>query len=541
MSKSSIHPTLITRNDRFIRCNEAFTHAFGYNIDQLQQKSVSEFLFHDEELTLKLIQFQNVDDAEFNIDDVWLCQQAQGEIQPVFFESETLATGEQKLSLRLLQHRGLDPVTSLPNGWAVSIRSDRFFQDPQRHQNLGYLIVKVDNFSTVNFRFSFESGNRYLNKVVQLLQQTLGKEWLVVRFSGAKFGMVHIGDPNQDNAEFQQYVELCCQKLCRAMEAPIELEPGAVVKKQFSIGANANARPFQTFQEMDIATEIAFIHSQGFSRSYYTFAKEHHGGSLLRNKLLIDELPRAVEADQINLVFQPLYHVSTRQVIGFEALSRWQHPQLGHVSPIEFIGVAENTGYNTDFDLYVFAKVCRQVMQWRQRFAHVPPVAVNFSAKTCESSGFAAAVEQVLLQTGCPADAIEIEITETAEISHQEDFFHNMDQLRSLDLLLVLDDFGAGYSSLQLLRQLAYKIGKIKIDREFINDIDTSDFNKVLFKQTIEMSKMLGVKVLAEGIEEESQLQLLEQFQCDFAQGYFLQRPADITATEVLLQQLNSN
>lgn len=535
--KDSIHPSVETVSGLISRCNHAFLDTLGYRASDLLGQPFESFLDNDKQTLERLPQLQQ---EHLSKHPIYLIKSANGMVYPALIERHQLAQGNQRISLRMLQHNATDPITNLPMGWAIDIQAMKFYEEHNGNQNFGYLILRVENFASVNIRYDYATGDRYLVKVAELLQNTVGKDWLIARYSSAKFALMHIGDPTQDSEDYHHYVERCCKAICQAFSQPLLID-GYTIRKSVSIGANSDASKYEDFKTLDLATEVAFLTSQGYNKSNYAFANAEAKMGLLRRKLLIDDLPLAVENNDIELVYQPLYHIASRQVIGFEALARWSHHSLGTISPVEFIEIAEQTSYFLQFDLYVLRKACLQWLQWRDQFGHTPTIAVNFSAKTLQINDLDKMVSEVFSETGCPASAIEIEITETAEITHYQDMFVNIVNLRGIGVNTVLDDFGTGYCSLHMLRRLADKVSKIKIDRQFLNDIHGSEFNQLLFRQVIEMSHMLNIKVLAEGIEEPGQLALLDDFGCDFAQGFYLHRPVQPKQLLNVLKQASEN
>jgi EAL domain-containing protein (putative c-di-GMP-specific phosphodiesterase class I) len=251
--------------------------------------------------------------------------------------------------------------------------------------------------------------------------------------------------------------------------------------------------------------------------------------------VLESRLRRAIEQCQFVLLYQPQIELSGGEVVGFEALLRWRHPELGLVRPNEFVPLAEESGLIEPLGLWVLRTACLQHRAWRE--ARLPPVrlAVNMSARQFQRSGLEERIREVLAETEMAANCLELELTETVLMQEGDQTASLLASLSELGIGLALDDFGTGYSSLSYLKR--FPITRVKIDRSFVRDIATSEGDAAVARAVIAMAHGLGVEVVAEGIETLEQLAVLRRYDCDEGQGYLLGRPVVPTAVPELMRR----
>jgi EAL domain-containing protein (putative c-di-GMP-specific phosphodiesterase class I) len=235
------------------------------------------------------------------------------------------------------------------------------------------------------------------------------------------------------------------------------------------------------------------------------------------------DLRSALEAGEFLLEYQPQMEIATGRITGIEALLRWQHPTLGLVPPDRFIPVAENSGLILPIGEWVLRTACVQAQQWRRAGLKVPPVSVNVSALQFRQEGFCSLTRRALEDSGLPLEYLELELTESVLFSSADVMQPVLEELKAMGVALAIDDFGTGYSSLSYLKQ--FRVGKLKIDRSFIQDVVTDSDAATITTAIIRMGRSLAMRVLAEGVETEAQLAFLREQGCDEIQGYYLSRP----------------
>lgn len=270
-------------------------------------------------------------------------------------------------------------------------------------------------------------------------------------------------------------------------------------------------------------------------RNNFHFFTDELNQRIQQRTLLERNLHRALERQELLLHYQPLLDLHTGQVNGFETLLRWQHPTLGLVSPLQFIGLAEETGLIVPIGEWLIKTACAQAKTWQALGLTKVNIAINLSGKQFKQPDFVEKVKSILLETGLEPKYLVFELTESIIIENLKETVEMLKQLKQLCISIVIDDFGTGYSSLSYLKHLP--VDKIKIDKTFVDDITEDAASAALAKAIIAMSQSLNLKVLAEGVETAEQLQFLRQAGCDEMQGYYFSRPVSAQVCEGILRE----
>ncbi|WP_158589028.1 putative bifunctional diguanylate cyclase/phosphodiesterase [Alginatibacterium sediminis] len=484
-----------------------------------------------------------------------ILEQAKAQLSPIVFEGEIVdanffpitckisccfAQSPQphwKLQFHLISNKSVDVVTHLPNGWAFAYKAGHYFSDAKNMpNNLALLVVNIDNFATINYRYGFSVGDKYLTAFGLRLKEKARDLGLTVRFSNARFGVLvdKLGDRSAQQAKSEMLA--FCEQLCQLSVTGLEIDKRYTIIKSLSLGLCIHEPDFDNHLQLELNADTAMLRAARFSHSSYELADSKRSEQFYNRKIIIDELPQAIENNLFELRYQPQYQLHDGRLIGFEALSRWQHSQQGHVSPILFIEVAEELGMHFEFDLMVVGNVCRQINYWIQLGLDPVRVSVNISFKTLEMSTFVHRVCQILRELKCPTKFLEFEITETSDAKNLETLSENIQALVDLGIRIAIDDFGTGYSSLSLIRGYYKSIDTLKLDRSLIEDITGNQTAKRFAQHIVDLGKVLDLTILAEGVETAEQKHLLNEMGCQYAQGYFFDRPLDIVATEKLLR-----
>lgn len=537
-------PMLTVTNGVLKGCNTTFSERFGYQANVLRGYHLQDLLTLDSDdpnhpLDINLLFNQSTDNQQVT----GLLRNNHHYSLPVNIICRKLpeTSNSYELFFSVIEDKSLDSVTGLPNGWAISSKANHLLTLPaKKAPRLAVIIFRVDNFSTLNFRQGYSVGDEYLQVLGQKLVKLLSEKYLVVRFSNAKFGILIEEHQQLSQEAFEQRVFECCEKLCNISEQPIELSDDIKVHKSFSIGVSELKNKYKSYFAMEIATETAMHQAANFSYSKFIFAKSEVTNKLLTRKLIIDDFGQAIATQAITQQYQPQYCLTSKKLMGLEALSRWNHQELGFISPEFFVGIAEDIGLHFEFDLYVFKQVCQQITQWLAEGLQVPRVSVNISFKTLEMDAFVERITQIIEQTQCPADCLEIEVTETTSINNIDSLIANVSQVKELGLHIAIDDFGVGYSSLSLIRRLHQVIDKLKLDKSLIDNICDTTIDQKFVQHIIELGGVLGLDVLAEGIEHLQQQTLLQQLGCKFGQGYFFEKPQSAANIERYLTDSES-
>jgi len=541
-------PVVTVSNGIITACNEVFTEVIGFSSHEIVDTKLQDVLsivdeeYQDFSCVEQLLSYCRNNPKGISVTATIKDKHHYDLPVIVFLLSVEEREDAFTLSFRVLENKSIDPITGLPNGWAIRSRASYLLNLPEVDKpNMALITLSVDNFSTMNFRYGFDVGDNYLHILGKILQETINNNGLVVRYSNAKYGVLVEDCRGLQEEVFLAHVTRLCQRLCDVAAVPLNLDSGHKVGKSFSIGVCVGNTLFASYHSMEVAAETAMREAKKYSISTYCFSTAQITDDLISKKLIIDEFPQAIEQNQIEIHFQPQYELNNGTLIGFEALSRWQHTELGNIPPDVFVTIAEEIGLHFEFDLWVFNQVCSQVVEWQKKGLNTPRIAINISFKTLEMTTFVSRIIKIIESTQCPTELIEIEITETATAKNIITLSDNITQIKKTGINIAIDDFGTGYSSLNLIRNFRLSLDKLKLDRSLIENICNTELDREFTRQIIELSRVLQVKVLAEGVETLEQCELLKQLGCDCAQGYYFDKALPRRETEQLIRKKNEN
>jgi diguanylate cyclase (GGDEF)-like protein/PAS domain S-box-containing protein len=387
--------------------------------------------------------------------------------------------------------------------------------------------LDLDGFKNVNDGFGHEAGDELLQQVAQRLALASRPADTVARLGGDEFAILleRCTDPAAEAA-------VVAARILRELTVPVALESGLVTLSA-SIGI-ATAEPTSTASSLLRDADVAMYQAKATGRGRWVRYEPAMRAAALERLQLEHDLTFALERDELRVVYQPVVDLDTTEIVGFEALLRWEHPSLGLIAPDRFIPIAEETGLIVPMGRWVLDTACRTVAGWRR--AHPTfrdlTIAVNVSARQLESSDLVSHVEDALDAAGLPAHALVLEMTESVLVGDPTAAAGWLRQLRRLGLRVAIDDFGTGYSSLSYLRQFTVDI--LKVDRTFVSTI-TGEALPPLVRGLIDLGHTLGLELIAEGIEEEAQLHQLRREGCHQGQGYLFAAPVVPEEAEALL------
>ncbi len=396
-----------------------------------------------------------------------------------------------------------------------------------RHQRqVALIMIDLDRFQMLNDSLGHQFGDELLIKVSERLN-ALSDERVLVAYSGGDEFMVcqqHVDDID-DAIHLLGQIQKCFA------------EPFSIQRQIHSITATMGIAVYPQSgldaDELLRNADIALYRAKESGRNSYQFYTEGMQDREVRRLELDKDLNLALEQDQFILHLQPKLDLDTLRTDSVEALIRWQHPTRGLVPPFEFIPLAEESGRITDIGRWVVMAACRQLAAWSQGpLAHLR-IAVNLSGRELDDEDLIDNIQQALAEHNVPASRLEVELTEEIFIQNIERNRNQLVRLHELGVHLAIDDFGVGYSSLAYLRD--FPVDLLKIDRSFITNVTERHDDAVITRAVINLAHNLGVKVVAEGVETEQQLQFLQQHSCDYAQGYLISRPVSAEQLERLL------
>jgi diguanylate cyclase (GGDEF)-like protein/PAS domain S-box-containing protein len=430
---------------------------------------------------------------------------------------------ERKAFEEQLAHQAFhDPVTKLANRALFSDRVEHALMRAQRGvHEIAVMFIDLDDFKTVNDSLGHAAGDEVLREVGRRLKIAVRPGDTVARFGGDEFAVLLDGVSGSSDAAD------AAARILRALDLPIEIE-GKNVFPRASVGICLVGEDLETpeaselLRNADVAMYMAKRDSKG---SYRVFEPTMHERVVERLELRSD-LQHALTMDQLVLHYQPVVRLSDREILGVEALVRWNHPARGTIPPIQFIPVAEETGLIIPMGRWILETACREGTRLRETFPRAEglTMSVNLSVRQLQSETLVADVRQALEVSGLPASALVLEITESLMLTDTDFAMMQLHELKALGIRLAMDDFGTGYSSLSYLSRFPVDI--LKMDRSFVG----AEENSTLTSAIIALGTSLSLEVVAEGIELPEQANSLEELGCELGQGFLFARPMDSDA-----------
>ena len=439
--------------------------------------------------------------------------------EPQFVQGIMSDVTQKKRSEERLHHLAFhDHLTGLPNRRLFVDHLRQALQRTRRRGNqVAVLFMDLDDFKFVNDSLGHDVGDLLLTVVAQRLGRCLRPEDTLARFGGDEF--VVLLEEIDDAAEAVRVSERITEELRR----PFFLE-GKQLYAAASIGVSlGHARTYGP-EGLIREADTAMYRAKAESCNYCVFDPTMHERALGRLELEND-LRRAIEEGEFVVHYQPIVNLQTGAVSGVEALVRWEHPERGLLDPNEFVPVAEESGLVVPMGEMVLEEACRRAIQWQREFPLTPPLAVsvNLSGSQLRRPDLHEVVGRALAETGLPASSLGLDITETVYIGALEANTAALDRLTALGVRVSLDDFGSGYSSLSYLKRLPTDI--LKIDRSFTKGLGLEVEDTAIVRTVVDLAHILGMEVVAEGVEIAEQETLLKEMGCDFGQGYHFSRP----------------
>ena len=459
---------------------------------------------------------------------VRVCERFENERQRT---DEELARRQEELAF-MATH---DALTGLPNRTLMLDRLEQMLVRARRHQTpIAALFVDLDNFKSINDTLGHSAGDELLRAVTARLEGVVRDADALGRIGGDEFVIM------AEELSLAAGPELIAERLLEALREPFEpMESGQTdakltVTASIGIAMGDRAAPEELLRDAD----IAMYRAKWDGKNRYVVFESGMQDAVQSHMELEMDLREALENGEFFLVYQPTFDLRNMSPTGVEALIRWKHPTRGVVQPNDFIPLLEETGLIIDVGTWVLQEACRQAARWREA-GHAIGVAVNVSGRQLDTDGLITGVAHALSQSGLEPNALTLEVTETTLMRNAEATAMRLAAIKALGVRIAIDDFGTGYSSLAHLQQ--FPVDALKIDRSFISRLTQNPEGETLIHTLVQLGKALSIETLAEGIELQQELRLLQDEHCDSGQGFLFAKPLEAEATEAFLQNWADN
>lgn len=410
-----------------------------------------------------------------------------------------------------------DALTRLPNRLLAKDHMDlaMSYADRANHK-VALLFLDLDNFKTVNDSLGHLIGDALIKAVATRLSECIRHTDTLARLGGDEFLVVLADVHNTD------IITDISEHILEQLSKPFDID-GHELSSTFSLGIAVYPDDGRDFETLLMKADTAMYHAKDAGRNTYRYHTEKMNLDAVEHLQIRNSLRKALERGEFVLHYQPQIDLASMTVTGVEALIRWNHPVFGLVAPFRFIPIAEDSGLIVPIGEWVLAEACRQAVAWRRAGLQELTVAVNLSAVQFKRGDLEKSVQRALADSGLKPELLELELTESILIQNTEHVLAKVQRLKSLGVKLSVDDFGTGYSSLAYLKR--FNVDKLKIDQSFVRDMVDDPNDAVIVDAIIQMAHSLGLRTLAEGVENEVMLAALRSKGCNAVQGYHFARP----------------
>jgi diguanylate cyclase (GGDEF)-like protein len=453
------------------------------------------------------------------------------------FETERLRTDEEleRRQEELAFMATHDPLTGLPNRTLILDRVEQMLVRARRQQTpIAALFIDLDNFKTINDTLGHAAGDELLGSVTARLQGVVRDADALGRIGGDEFVIV------AEELSLAAGPELIAERLLEGFREPFELAAGletpmtVTVTASIGIAMGDRSSPDELLRDAD----IAMYRAKWDGKNHYVVFESGMQDAVQSHMELEMDLREALENDEFFLVYQPTFDLRNMSPTGMEALIRWKHPTRGIVQPNDFIPLLEETGLIIEVGTWVLSEACRQVARWRAS-GYLIGMAVNVSGRQLDTDELVDGVRHALEETDVDPGALTLEVTETTLMRNADATVHRLAAIKELGVRIAIDDFGTGYSSLAHLQQ--FPVDALKIDRSFISRLTDNPEGETLIHTLVQLGKALSIETLAEGIELQQELTMLQAEQCDSGQGFLFAKPLDAGDAEAFLRNWSAD
>jgi len=412
-----------------------------------------------------------------------------------------------------------DVLTNLPNRLLFFDRLKQALTYTKRYSGfLGVLFLDLDGFKSINDTMGHVTGDRLLQLVAQRLKRCTRESDTIARLGGDEFTILLKGVKTTED------VTTVAQKIQKSITKPF-----AINNRDFYVTSSVGVSIYP-FDGDDAETllqkaDFAMYKAKSSGKNNYHLFNDSNDSSAAKRLTMETELRNAIENDDLVVHYQPQVNLLTGRMIGGEALIRWQHPTKGLIMPMDFIPLAEESGLIVSLGEWILGKACHHNKIWQDAGCEIFPVSINLSARQFREIRLPDTISSMLEKTALPPHSLMLEITESNAMQDVDFTIETLQKLKNLGVKIALDDFGAGYSSLNYLRR--FPVDLLKIDKSFVDEVPAEQDDASIIAAIVALARTLGLQVIAEGVEEKEQIDFLRSIQCNYIQGYFYSRPIE--------------
>ena len=430
----------------------------------------------------------------------------------VFSDISTKMENEKEIEALTLT----DHLTGLPNRLTFNNLFSQLIASSNTNCLHALLFIDLDRFNQINASLGNDRGDRILVEFTKRVQQAIVGDNIFTRYGGDEFLLTF------QHLKNQKEVVKSAVDIVKLLNKPFLIDDMEIYITA-SIGISFFPSDGQEIEELIQKADKAMYFAKHNGRNQYAFYFDDLTRDSKRELLLEVELRKAVQAKDLIVHYQPKVSLDTKEILGVEALVRWEHEQLGSVSPVEFIPLAEDTGLIIPLSELIIEKVCLDILEWRTLGMSDFTVSINIASVHFQQDDFIDRINDIIMQYNCSPQQLELELTERTIMKDSNSIISKLLKLQSKGFKLSIDDFGTGYSSLSYLNQ--FPINYLKIDRSFIEHMITLKDKQAIVESIILMAHRLNIKVVAEGVETTEQVEILKEMNCDIIQGYYYSKP----------------
>ncbi len=419
-----------------------------------------------------------------------------------------------------------DYLTELPNRTALNEMLDNILLTLRKDEIIGIMDIDIDNFKIINDTLGHSYGDELLIDVTHRIKQVLDENDYLARFGGDEF--VILTQNLKDMASYEEKIK----KIRNVFSYPFVLS----TKEYFitvSIGVAFAPKDGKTSQALIKNVDSAMYMAKANGKNTYAYFEDSYNQMLTDKIELQSELRRAIENEEFVLFYQAQMDITKKKIVGFEALIRWNHPVKGLLHPVDFIYIAEESGLIVPIGKWALKSACKQLKEWSDMGFNDITMAVNLSTRQFKDEDFVKTIIEIIEETGIDPNRLELEITESIALDNLEYTIDVIKELNKIGVRFSLDDFGTGYSAMSYLKRLP--ISNVKIDKSFLDTVLEDTTDQKIIQAIINLAYNLDLQVIAEGVEQLEHEQLLQELNCNMAQGYLYSKPVPKEKAEDLL------